>query len=446
MTMEARAGALAPNSEWSDVIDEALAAGARDESVRAVINYLWSTGILGRFDPVEQFVNGAVGRLAQASPLRHTTATCSCRSRSHLRTGGTLGEGGRSDCRKRGRQQGEAGSLALACHWAHAQARGIRPGRWLLARDLESAFASNEPQRILPMAAVAMPRAILAGDTGGVGELADAIAEMTRSRRVWYFGTLPIFAPSRRSEATIVSSRSRGLRHVLPARMSRRRCTRSPAGCSFASRTTPPRQLACSPRPRPRQGRGAEATTLRASRSRSRLPSRRRATTRVQLPHTRAPGHSSSRSAASTRTDRPRDLRGGRSRRGSPARARHRTSPRSSTGSRTPHSRSYAGGDSRLEARDVGVARRDVVARCSKAEIAQHFESGEEHRERRAARRHLLEATLVERLRRRLDEPRDELVVVLCGDLPCSAQTRRNAAALRRNHSVPALSSSASRN
>ena len=96
--------------------------------------------------------------------------------------------------------------------------------------------------------------------------------------------------------------------------------------------------------------------------------------------------------------------------------ARHRTSPRSSTGSRTPHTRTYA--DSGLEARDVGVAGRDVVARCSKTEIAQHFESGEEHRKRRAACRHLLETTLVERSRRSLDEPRDELVVVLCGDLP----------------------------
>ena len=64
MSVEARAGFLAPNSEWSDVIDEALAAGAHDESVRAVINYLWSAGTLGGLDPVEQFVNGAVGRLA----------------------------------------------------------------------------------------------------------------------------------------------------------------------------------------------------------------------------------------------------------------------------------------------------------------------------------------------------------------------------------------------
>ena len=41
----------------------------------------------------------------------------------------------------------------------------------------------------------------------------------------------------------------------------------------------------------------------------------------------------------------------------------------------------------------------------------------QKHRERRAARRHLLEVALVERLRRLLDEPRDELVVVLRGDL-----------------------------
>ena len=40
----------------------------------------------------------------------------------------------------------------------------------------------------------------------------------------------------------------------------------------------------------------------------------------------------------------------------------------------------------------------------------------EQHRKRRSARRHLGEMALVERLRRRLDEPRNELVVVLRRD------------------------------
>ena len=96
----------------------------------------------------------------------------------------------------------------------------------------------------------------------------------------------------------------------------------------------------------------------------------------------------------------------------------------------------------------VGVARRDVVPRRREPEVAQDLERREEYWKRRAARGDLLEVALVERVRRLLDESRDELVVVLGGRRGRAAsQTRRNAAAFRRNHvGVRPLSPSASRN
>ena len=62
------------------------------------------------------------------------------------------------------------------------------------------------------------------------------------------------------------------------------------------------------------------------------------------------------------------------------------------------------------------MPRRDVVPRRGEAKVAEHLERREEHRQRRTARRHLREVALVQRVRRRRDEPRDELVVVLRGD------------------------------
>ena len=64
------------------------------------------------------------------------------------------------------------------------------------------------------------------------------------------------------------------------------------------------------------------------------------------------------------------------------------------------------------------MPRRDVGAGRGETQVAKHLECGEEHRKRRAARGDLLETALLEPLRRRLDEPRDELVVVLRGDAP----------------------------
>ena len=112
----------------------ALAAGAHDESVRAVINYLWSAGTLGGLDPVEQFVNGAVGRLAAG-----LTAEAYDRY-LHLSLASLIyvpaGRWAKADAviPEAGPTQGEAGSSGSGFSLGSRSGEGTSPGRSLLAR------------------------------------------------------------------------------------------------------------------------------------------------------------------------------------------------------------------------------------------------------------------------------------------------------------------------
>lgn len=162
--------------EIRKVIDLALAAGAHDEAVRAVVNYLWSAALLCPLEPVEQLVE-------------QMTAT-------HLERG------------LNAEAYDEYLRLSLAAliyvpagRWAQADAAAaneslvatnrlvwlwvvtglaLRRGNLELAdRYLEefraSALASEEPQRILPMACVAMPRALLSDDFETIRTLGDIV-------------------------------------------------------------------------------------------------------------------------------------------------------------------------------------------------------------------------------------------------------------------------------
>jgi hypothetical protein len=186
-------GALPSDSEVAEIVDQALASGAQDEAVRAVVNHLWSAAALGPLDPAQRFLDGIVDRV----------------------TAGLSAEGYEQYLRL---------SLALLVHipagrWADADAavaetepftatnrlvwlavvtgQALRTGRLDVAdRYLptfrDTALASEEPQRIVPMAGVAMPRAVVAGDAGLVREIAETIAGSLLQVRNWSFGLVPI--------------------------------------------------------------------------------------------------------------------------------------------------------------------------------------------------------------------------------------------------------------
>lgn len=56
----------------------------------------------------------------------------------------------------------------------------------------ETALATEELQRILPMAAIAIPRAVLGGRTDDIGELADLVIPMVGKQSNWALGAVPI--------------------------------------------------------------------------------------------------------------------------------------------------------------------------------------------------------------------------------------------------------------
>ena len=58
-TDRAPIASLPSTDDISEVIDLALGAGAPDEAVRAVVNYLWSAALLGPIGPAEEVVSTA---------------------------------------------------------------------------------------------------------------------------------------------------------------------------------------------------------------------------------------------------------------------------------------------------------------------------------------------------------------------------------------------------
>ena len=80
LTAHARTGDVAQPAEWSAVIDHALVAGAHDESVRAIVNYLWTAATIGRLDEAERFVENVPGVWQPDWRRRRTRSTCISRS------------------------------------------------------------------------------------------------------------------------------------------------------------------------------------------------------------------------------------------------------------------------------------------------------------------------------------------------------------------------------
>ncbi len=173
-------GKAPTKEELSEVIELALAADAHDEAARAVVNYLWSGALLGPLEPVEQVVSDAVRNLGVG------LATEAYEQYLRLSLGALIYV-------PAGRWQEADAALAAADDTISASGRlvwlwlgtglALRRGDLELAdRDLpelrETALASEEPQRILPMACVAMPRAILAGERSTVEELAEIVLEL----------------------------------------------------------------------------------------------------------------------------------------------------------------------------------------------------------------------------------------------------------------------------
>ncbi len=165
------------SKEIAEIIDLAVRAGALDEAVRAVVNYLWSAALAGPIGPAEEVVN------RHAPEIERGLTSEGYRNYLHLSLAALVyvpaGRWGEADAAL---EQGEPAVATNRLVWLWLlTGQALRRGNLELvdkhlAGFREDVLATDEPQRILPMVTVAMPRAFLAGDLDEARRLAEIVA------------------------------------------------------------------------------------------------------------------------------------------------------------------------------------------------------------------------------------------------------------------------------
>jgi tetratricopeptide (TPR) repeat protein len=165
------------SDEIAEIVDLALRAGAQDEAVRAIVNYLWSAALAGPIGPAEEVVTRYLPELERGltSEGYRNYLQLSLAALVYV-------PAGRWDEADAALEHGEPAVATNRLVWLW-----LMTGRALRRGDLElvdsvlpgfrdDALATTEPQRILPMLTVALPRALIAGDRDEARRLADVIA------------------------------------------------------------------------------------------------------------------------------------------------------------------------------------------------------------------------------------------------------------------------------
>jgi class 3 adenylate cyclase/tetratricopeptide (TPR) repeat protein len=171
------AAAIPSIEEMAEIVDLAHRAGAPDEAVRAVVNYLWSTALAGPIVPAEEVVT------RYASQLERGLTSEGYRSYLELSLAALVYvPAGRWEDADAVVDYGGPMRATNRLVWLWlTTGQALRRGDLkLVDRHLpgfrDDALATDEPQRILPMVTVAMPRALLAGDRDEARRLADIVA------------------------------------------------------------------------------------------------------------------------------------------------------------------------------------------------------------------------------------------------------------------------------
>ncbi len=192
-TTEAAYGVLPSFEDVSEIIDLGVRAGAHDEAVRAVVNYLWSAALLGPIGPAEEVV------LRYAPELERGLTAEGYREYLDLSLATLVYvPSGRWDEADAVLEQGEATRATNRLVWLWLlTGLALRRGDLdVVDRHLpelrESTIASDEPQRILPMVAVAMPRAAAAGDVDDARRLVEIVLGLRTANFSISAAALPI--------------------------------------------------------------------------------------------------------------------------------------------------------------------------------------------------------------------------------------------------------------
>ena len=182
-TFRSRLEDLPSPDEMSELVELALAAGSYDEGVRASVNYLWTASLVGHVEQTERVVSRLV------SSLEHGLASQSYRQYLQLSLATLVwipaGRWAEAD-EALARSEIEVATNRLVWWWLRT-GHALRRGRLqVVDRELPAfratALATDEPQRIMPMVAVALPRAALADDTEELERLVDVAARQRPSQ------------------------------------------------------------------------------------------------------------------------------------------------------------------------------------------------------------------------------------------------------------------------
>jgi class 3 adenylate cyclase/tetratricopeptide (TPR) repeat protein len=182
-TARSNRGLLPEAGEVAAVVDLARAAGAHDEATRAVVNYLWAASVVRPLAGVEQFVSNMTPSLERGLAAEQYGYYL------ELSLGALVYVPmGRWDAADDVLAHGEPSVATNRLVWLW-----LVTGLALRRGDLElvdhhlpelraSALASEEPQRIVPMVGVAIPRAVVAGDRKDASDLAQVVLGLRRSQ------------------------------------------------------------------------------------------------------------------------------------------------------------------------------------------------------------------------------------------------------------------------
>ena len=192
-TARSAQGSVPPAATITSIVDGALDAGAQDEAARAVVNYLWSAALVGPLGPAEDVVKLHAPKLERglsaegyASYLQLSLAALVYVPAGRWAEADEVLAGGETT----------RATNRLVWLWLVTGQALRRGDLGLVDRHLPefraAALASEEPQRILPMASVALPRAMIANDATEARTLAEVIVDLRVTSNPMSFATLAI--------------------------------------------------------------------------------------------------------------------------------------------------------------------------------------------------------------------------------------------------------------
>jgi class 3 adenylate cyclase/tetratricopeptide (TPR) repeat protein len=178
--------------ELAEIVSLAEEAEAHDEAARAVINYLWSAARFHPLDSVEQAVADVAPRVALGLAAEGYGPYLEFSRAALIHV--PAGRWDEVDAVLARQDPGATVTTRLVWLWlvtGMALRRGdLHEADRHLPEFRDTSLASEEPQRIWPMASVAMPRALLVDDRHSIRGLADAVMQGAHSGA--FIAALPI--------------------------------------------------------------------------------------------------------------------------------------------------------------------------------------------------------------------------------------------------------------